>query len=49
MSRLNFDWIIEQLSQIGVNVTIIEPLENWTHRFEDGVWPQESLPERFRR
>lgn len=49
MSRLNFDWIIEQLAEVGVTVTFIEPQPNWTHKFEDGDWPKEALPERFRR
>lgn len=48
MNRLHFDWIVEQLAAIGVVVTFIEPLENWKYKFEDGEWPQESLPERIR-
>ena len=43
MSRLNFDWITDTLSEIGVKVTIIEPLENWTHKYEDGAWPKEVM------
>ncbi len=48
MSLLKFDWIIRELKEIGVVVTIIKPLENWEDKFKDGEWPKEALPERFK-
>ena len=49
MSHLNFDWIIRELSTIGVVVTLIEPLEGWVgYKFDDGAWPQEVLDEVFK-
>ncbi len=48
MSRLNFDWIFKELEAIGVSVSFIEPLENWTDKFNDGKWPKEALPDRFK-
>ncbi len=48
MSRLNFDWIIQQLFEVGVVATFIEPLENWSDKFKDGQWPIEAVPEKFK-
>jgi hypothetical protein len=45
---LNFDWIKDNLFKIGVRMTIIEPLEDWSLKYENGPWTQEMLPERFR-
>lgn len=45
MSRLNFNWIISELAEIGVIVTIIEPLENWSDKYDDGPWPEEIMVE----
>lgn len=49
MSQLNFDWIIKELSHVGVTVTFIEAQKDWVNKFQDGDWPEEALPERFRR
>jgi hypothetical protein len=49
MNRLNFKWIEEQLLEIGVKMTFIEPLEGWYNKYDDGRWPEESLPLRFRK
>jgi hypothetical protein len=48
MSRLNFDWIVSSLAEVGVVVTFIDVLPGWTQKYKDGEWPQEALPERFR-
>ncbi len=49
MSFLKFDWICIQLEEIGVIMTYIEPKENWINKFNDGEWPEESLPDRFKK
>lgn len=48
MSLLNFKWIKEELAKVGVLMEMIEPLEDWYDKYEDGPWPEEALPERFR-
>lgn len=48
MSFLKFDWIIKELAEVGVTVTYIEPQPDWTNKYQDGEWPQEALPDRFK-
>lgn len=48
-STLNFEWIKMELEKLGITVTFIEPFENWKQKHNDGPWPEEALPERFRR
>lgn len=49
MSRLNFDLIVKELAEVGVIVTFIDPLKNWSDKFEDGVWPEELLSKIFKK
>jgi hypothetical protein len=44
---LNFKWITMQLDTLGVRMTFIDPLENWSHEFNDGTWPEEVLNKVF--
>lgn len=47
MSHLRFDWIINELKEVGVTVTYVEPQLDWKNKYEDGDWPEESLPDGF--
>jgi hypothetical protein len=46
---LNFIWIKDELEKIGVIMTRIKPLKNWELKYDNGIWPNEALPERFRK
>lgn len=48
-SDLNFKWIKDELEVLGVKMSFTEPLEDWYEKYDDGPWPPEALPERFRR
>lgn len=43
-NRLEFAKIGKQLSQIGVTITFIPPLEDWEERHNDGAWPNWAIP-----
>lgn len=47
MSRLNFDWIVDELGKIGVTVTFIKPLSGWSDKYDDGEWPKELMNKIF--
>ncbi len=48
-NSLEFDWIKNELEQLGVIMEFIKPLKNWTQKHEDGEWPEEALPDRFKK
>ena len=48
MSRLNFDYIIDELGKIGVQVSFIIPLKGWRDKYEDGAWPDELMNKIFK-
>jgi hypothetical protein len=48
MAFLPFEWIQAELKKIGVVMEFIEPLKGWKGIYDDGAWPPNSLPDRFK-
>jgi hypothetical protein len=48
MYRLNFKWIEDELSYIGIKMSLIPPQENWRDKYNDGLWSESDLPDRLK-
>lgn len=44
---LDFYWVRDNLSEIGVVMTFIKPLGGWTQKHENSEWPEEVLKKVF--
>jgi len=48
MSRLDFDAIAIGLKELGVTMSIIAPMPDWTPRFSNGAYPSDFVPPHMR-